>query len=152
MIPSGPGGPYCTSSVYDTTGTGAFGGRATCGAVPLNYDRSIQRNEGYTGEVILTSQFDGKFNFLAGGIYNRFKTSENSYYVNAFGLDYAAAVIGLAGTLGQQFGGNTDFPTATARRHITVTTPPTTAKVVRHVRRGISSSDGQAQADGWCPL
>ncbi len=110
LIPNGPGGPYCTSSVYDTTGTGAFGGRATCGAVPLNYDRSIQRNEGYTGEAILTSQLDGKFNFLVGGIYNSFKTSENSYYVNAFGLDYASAVLGLAGTLGQQLGGNTAFP------------------------------------------
>ena len=110
LIPSGPNGPYCTSSVYDTTGTGLYGGHATCGAVPLNYDRSIQRNEGYTGELILTSQLDGKINFLLGGIYNNFKTSENSYYVNAFGLDYGSAVLGLAGTIGQQLGGNATFP------------------------------------------
>ena len=112
LIPNGVNGPYCTSSVYDTTGTGVFGGRSTCGAVPLNYDRSIQRDEGYTGEAILTSQFDGKFNFLLGGIYNRFKTTENSYYVNAFGLDYASTVLGLIGTLGQQLGGNTTFPSS----------------------------------------
>lgn len=114
LIPNGPNGPYCTSSVYDTTGTGLYGGHATCGAVPLNFDRSIQRNEGYTGEAILTTQLDGKFNFLVGGIYNSFKTSENSYYVNAFGLDYGSAVLGLANTLGQQFGGNPTFPSSYA--------------------------------------
>jgi len=112
LIPNGPNGPYCTSSVYDTTGTGVYGGRATCGAVPLNFDRSIQRNYGYTGEAILATKFDGKLNFLLGGIYNSFITTENSYYVNAFGLDYGAAVLGLAGTLGQQLGGNTTFPSS----------------------------------------
>ena len=103
-------GVYCTSAVADTTGTGVFGGHATCGAVPLNFDRSVQRDEGYTGEAILTTQFDGKLNFLAGGIYNSFKTSENSYYVNAFGLDYAASVLGLVGTVGAQAAGNAAFP------------------------------------------
>ncbi|MBV8972385.1 MAG: TonB-dependent receptor [Sphingomonadaceae bacterium] len=110
LIPNGLGGPFCTSSVYDTTGTGLFGGHASCAAVPTNFDRSIQRNEGYTGEAILTTQFSGRFNFLLGGIYNSFKTSENSYYVNAFGLDYAASVLGLAGTLGAQLAGNPTFP------------------------------------------
>ena len=112
LIPNGVAGPYCTSSVFDTSGTGVYGGHASCGAVPLNFDRSIQRDEGYTGEAILTSQFDGRFNFLLGGIYNSFKTSENSYYVNAFGLDYASAVLGLLGTLGQQLGGNASFPSS----------------------------------------
>ncbi len=110
LIPNGPGGPYCTSSPFDTTGTGAFGGHTVCGAVPLNADRSVERNDGYTGEAILTSQLDGKFNFLLGGIYNRFKTTENSYYVNAFGLDYGGAVLGLANTLGAQLTGNPAFP------------------------------------------
>ncbi len=102
LIPNGPNGPYCTSSVYDTTGTGAFGGRSVCGAVPLNFDRSVNRSHSYTGEAILTTQFDGRFNFLVGGIYNSIHNDENSYYVNAFGLDYAAAVLGLADTLGSQ--------------------------------------------------
>ena len=110
LIPNGPGGPYCTSTPFDTTGTGVFGGHAVCGAVPLNADRSIQRDEGYTGEAILTTQFSGKLNFLLGGIYNSFKTTENSYYVNAFGLDYGSAVLGLANTLGQQLAGNVAFP------------------------------------------
>ncbi len=110
LIPNGPSGPYCTSTPFDTTGTGAFGGHSVCGAVPLNADRSVQRDEGYTGEAILTTQFDGKLNFLLGGIYNSFKTTENSYYVNAFGLDYTAAVLGLANTLGQQLAGNAAFP------------------------------------------
>jgi len=112
LIPNGPNGPYCTSSVYDTTGTGAFGGRSTCGSVPLNYDRSVNRSHSYTGEAILSSQFDGKFNFLLGGIYNKITNDENSYYVNAFGLDYGAAVLGLAGTIGAQLGGNPTFPSS----------------------------------------
>ncbi len=110
LAPNGAGGPYCTSSALDTTGTGVFGGRSVCGAVPLNFDRSNQTNDAYTGEVILNSQFSGKFNFLLGGIYNRIKLQENSYYVNAYGLDYAAAVLGLVGTIGQQLGGNAAFP------------------------------------------
>ncbi len=112
LIPNGPNGPYCTSSVYDTTGTGAFGGRSTCAAVPLNYDRSVQYNDAYTGEVILTTQFDGSLNFLVGGIYNNVRTTENSYYVNAFGLDYASAILGLAGTIGNQSAGNATFPSS----------------------------------------
>ena len=110
LTPNGPGGPYCTSSVFDTTGTGAFGGRATCGAVPLNYDRSVDRSHAFTGEAILTSQFSGKLNFLLGGIYNSITNTENSYYVNAFGLDYGSAVLGLANTLGHQLAGNVAFP------------------------------------------
>ncbi|UAJ10057.1 TonB-dependent receptor [Glacieibacterium megasporae] len=112
LIPNGVGGPYCTSTPFDTTGTGAFGGHSVCGAVPLNADRSVQRDEGYTGEAILTTQFDGKLNFLFGGIYNSFKTSENSYYVNAFGLDYGSAVLGLANTIGRQLAGQTTFPSS----------------------------------------
>ena len=108
LAPNGALGPYCTSA-SETTGTGVFGGHSVCGSVPLNFDRSVQSNTGYTGEAILNSQFDGKFNFLVGGIYNRFHTSENSYYVNAYGLDYAAAVLGLVGTVGAQAAG-TAFP------------------------------------------
>ncbi len=110
LIPNGPGGPYCTSTPFDTTGTGAFGGHSVCGAVPLNADRSNIYNEAYTGEAILTTQFDGKLNFLLGGIYNSVKSTDNSYYVNAFGLDYGSAVLGLANTLAQQLAGNPAFP------------------------------------------
>jgi len=109
LIPNGAAGPFCTSSARDTTGTGVFGGRSVCGSTPLNFDRSDQTQETYTGEAIVSSQFDGRFNFLAGAIYNRSKVTENSYYVNAFGLDYAAVVLGLAGTLGGQ-AANPAFP------------------------------------------
>ena len=110
LIPNGVNGPYCTSSPFDTTGTGVFGGHSICGGVPLNADRSYSRNEAYTGEAILTTQFDGKFNFLVGGIYNSIRNTVTDYYVNAFGLDYAASVLGLVGTLGNQLGGNAAFP------------------------------------------
>jgi iron complex outermembrane receptor protein len=109
LRPGGAAGPYCTSA-SEETGTGIFGGHSVCGPVPLNFDRSNNSNDAYTGEAIINSQFDGKFNFLVGGIYNKIHNSENSYYVNAFGLDYAAAVLGLAGTLGAQLGGNPAFP------------------------------------------
>lgn len=110
LIPNGIAGPYCTSSPYDTSGTGLYGGHSVCASTPLNVDRSDQFSDQYTGEAIFSSQLDGRFNFLAGGIYNRYKVSDNSYYVNAFGLDYSAAVLGLLGTLGQQLSGNSTFP------------------------------------------
>ena len=111
LIPNGPNGPYCTS-LSEETGTGVFGGHSLCSSTPQDFDRSNQTNDAYTGEVIINSQFDGRFNFLLGGIYNRIKLQENSYYVNAFGLDYASAILGLAGTLGQQLAGNAAFPSS----------------------------------------
>src|SRR3546814_19698201 len=38
-------------------------------------------------------------NFLLGGIYAKSKTTDNSYYVNSFALDYASAVLGSFGSL-----------------------------------------------------
>src|SRR3546814_16945984 len=43
--------------------------------------------------------FDGPVNFLLWGIYAKSKTTENSYYVNTFALDYASAILGLFGSL-----------------------------------------------------
>src|SRR3546814_15985192 len=47
----------------------------------------------------LTSDFDGPFNFRLGGIYAKSKTTDNSYYVNSFALDYASAILGSFGSL-----------------------------------------------------
>ena len=101
LIPNGPGGPFCTSQAEET-GTGLFGGHSVCGSTPLDFDRSTYRSRAYTGELIVNSQFDGRFNFLLGAIYNRINTKNVDYYVNSFGIDYIAGVLGTLTALGQQ--------------------------------------------------
>jgi iron complex outermembrane recepter protein len=99
IIPGGPTGTLCTSDTEET-GTGAFGGHKICAATPLDFDRSNQDNKDWSVEAILTSSFDGPFNFLLGGIYVDADLSENSYYVNAFGIDYVTGVLGSFTSLG----------------------------------------------------
>jgi iron complex outermembrane recepter protein len=93
LIPGGPNGQLCTSDT-DTAGVGAYGGNKICAATPLDFDRSNQKNKDWSIEGILSSDFDGPFNFLLGGIYINSELPENSYYVNSFGLDYAAGILG----------------------------------------------------------
>ena len=102
LYPSGVNGPYCSSET-ETSGTGAFGpngGQKICGAVPLTYDRSVASNRAWSVEGILTTQFDGPLNFLLGGIYLDSKGTDVDYYVNGFGIDYVAGVLGGATALG----------------------------------------------------
>lgn len=93
IIPGGPNGQLCTSDTEES-GTGSFGGHKICGATPLDFDRSNQTSRDWSVEGILSSDFDGPFNFLLGGIYTDFKMAENSYYVNSFGIDYLAGILG----------------------------------------------------------
>ncbi|MCG2842162.1 TonB-dependent receptor [Sandaracinobacter sp. RS1-74] len=102
-------GNYCTS-LAEPTGTGAYAGHSLCSATPQDFDRSNQDQTAWTVEGIVSSQFDGPFNFLVGAIYNNVTLTENSYYVNSFGLDYASGVLGVATAIGQQAAGNTAFP------------------------------------------
>ena len=98
LIPNGPGGLLCTSD-NDDGNRGAFEGNVLCGETPLSFDRSSEQRESWSGEILLSSDFDGAFNFLLGGIYAKSKTTDNSYYVNSFALDYASAILGSFGTL-----------------------------------------------------
>lgn len=93
LIPGGPNGPLCTSD-NDDGNRGAFEGNSNCSDVPLQYDRSKQDAESWSAEAILTSDFNGPFNFLLGAIYAQSETFENSYYVNAFPIDYIAGLLG----------------------------------------------------------
>ncbi|MEZ5709424.1 MAG: TonB-dependent receptor [Blastomonas sp.] len=93
LIPNGPTGVLCTSDT-DTSGFGSFGGNSICSDNPLQFDRSNQDNSSWSAEAILTSDFDGPFNFLLGGIYANYHLTENSYYVNAFPIDYLTGVLG----------------------------------------------------------
>jgi iron complex outermembrane recepter protein len=92
-------GVYCTS-LAETTGTGAFGGHSFCSNTPQDFDRSIQKTRQWSLEGILTSKFDGPLNFLLGGIYVDGKTTDGDYYVNSFGIDYVAGLLGVATGLG----------------------------------------------------
>lgn len=105
LIPNGPNGEIC-ASLAEFTGTGAFGGHKICNNVPLVFDRSNEERRTWTGELIMSSQLDGPFNFLVGGIYVDQTLPENSYFVNGFGIDYVAGVLGAATALGNPALGN----------------------------------------------
>jgi iron complex outermembrane recepter protein len=110
LIPNGPAGGLCQSAA-DPNNVGVFGGHAQgCFSTSLDFDQSSQTTEQWSGEAHLDSKFDGPFNFLLGGIYFDSKTHNNSYYVNSFGLDYAAAILGSLATVGNRAAGNTAFP------------------------------------------
>lgn len=93
LIPNGPNGILCASD-NDDESRGAYEGNSLCADVPLSFDRSNQDQKAWSAEAILSSDFDGAFNFLVGGIYAETDVSENSYYVNNFGLDYATGILG----------------------------------------------------------
>ncbi len=98
------GNQFCTSDAEET-GLGAYGGFRSCSATPQDFDRSNQIVRGKTIEGIISSEWDGKFNFLLGGIYVNTVLPENSYYVNSWGIDYLVGVLGAAngGYLGTPF-------------------------------------------------
>ncbi len=100
IIPNGPNGPLCTSAT-EFSGTGVYGGQSVCSSTPTDFDRSNQEQESYTGELIISSDWDGAFNFLVGGIYSDFSLTENSYFVNSFGIDYLTGLLGTFNALGR---------------------------------------------------
>jgi iron complex outermembrane receptor protein len=100
VIPNGAAGVLCTS-LSETTGTGSFRGNRLCSQTPQDFDRSVQETESWTTEAIVSSDFDGPFNFLIGGIYGKLKLSENSYYVNSFSIDYLTGLLGSFNALGR---------------------------------------------------
>ncbi len=100
LLPGGPTGQLCTSDA-ELTGTGAFGGHKICAASPLDFDQSSSRSKTWSTEAIFSSNFDGKFNFLLGGIYLDSKVRDTDYFVNSFGIDYTAALLGTFGALGR---------------------------------------------------
>ena len=99
IIPNGPSGILCTSDT-DTIGLGSFGGNRICATTPLQFDRSNQENSSWSAEAIISSDLDGPFNFLVGGIYADYHLTENSYYVNAFAIDYVTGLLGSFTSLG----------------------------------------------------
>ncbi|TMJ16697.1 MAG: TonB-dependent receptor [Alphaproteobacteria bacterium] len=110
LIPTGPGGGICQSDA-DPNNVGVYGGNSIgCFGTSLDFDESSQRVRQYSAEGHIDSDFEGRFNFLIGGIWFDSKTFNNSYYVTAFPLDYAAGILGAASTIGARLGGNPTFP------------------------------------------
>ncbi|GAA4035385.1 TonB-dependent receptor [Parerythrobacter jejuensis] len=93
------GGDLCVSDTR-LDNRGAFEGFRVCTPDGTQFDRSNQENESFSVEAIISSDFDGPFNFLLGGVYAESKVLENSYYVNAFAIDYIAGVLGSFTSLG----------------------------------------------------
>lgn len=105
-------GNLCTSDTR-LDNRGAYEGFRVCTPNGTQFDRSNQEDESYSVEAILSSDFDGPFNFLLGGIYADAKTKENSYFVNAFAIDYVTGVLGsfisLGGGLPPSYAGTSFF-------------------------------------------
>lgn len=110
LIPNGPAGDVCQSDI-DPNNVGVFGagGKALCGKTSFDIDESSQSYKQYAAEAHIDSDFDGMFNFLIGANYLRGETTNNSYYVNSFGLDYAAGVLGAAAAVTGATGGRAVF-------------------------------------------
>lgn len=118
LIPNGAAGGVC-QSLGDTNGVGVYGGNSIgCFPTSLDFDRSKLTNRQFSVEAHVDSNFDGMFNFLLGGIYVDSKTSNNSYMVNAFGLDYAAGILGAANTGGAAYFGSPFYHSDTAQTRL----------------------------------
>ena len=87
---------------------GAYEGQRICTPNGTQFDRSNSDNSAWSAEVILSSDLDGPFNFLLGGIYAESHLSENSYYVNAFAIDYIAGLLGSFTSFGTNVDANPD--------------------------------------------
>ncbi|OYW48887.1 MAG: TonB-dependent receptor [Novosphingobium sp. 28-62-57] len=105
LIPNGPTGQVCQSDI-DPNNVGVYGAenKRICANTSLDFDESSQEYKQYAAEAHIDSDFDGMFNFLIGANYLRGVTTNNSYYVNSFGLDYAAGILGAAAAASGAFG------------------------------------------------
>ena len=96
LIPNGAGGNVCQSDASKNDGGVYSGASIGCYPQSLDFDRSNADYRQWSAEGHISSHFDGMFNFLLGGIYLDAKTTDNSYYVNSFGLDYASGLLAAA--------------------------------------------------------
>ena len=96
LIPNGAGGNVCQSDASTNDGGVYSGASIGCYPESLDFDRSQASYKQWSAEAHISSHFDGMFNFLLGGIYLDQKTTNNAYYVNSFGLDYASGLLAAA--------------------------------------------------------
>lgn len=93
---TGTVGNVCTSAP-EYTFTGIYGGHTQgCAPTSLKFDRSTISNKQWSVEAHLNTAFEGPLNFLVGGIYVDSVSTQNEYYIDAFQVDYLAALLGAA--------------------------------------------------------
>jgi iron complex outermembrane receptor protein len=85
-------------SATSSNGTGSIGGHVKSRDSSLEaYDNSKGESEQYSFEARIASDYDGRFNWLAGGFYMHVDAS-SQYYVFANGFDYIAGTVpGITG-------------------------------------------------------
>ena len=82
-----PGGLFPISAI-DETGSGVIGGHVASFSTQLGmYDQSDANAEQWSGEIRLTSSFDGPLNFMLGFFYLDYTFTSN-YYIVSSALDY----------------------------------------------------------------
>ncbi len=87
---------FCVSNP-GTDLVGQFGGnRFGCSVRSTDFDRSRSSTDQYSVEAKISSDLEGPFNFLLGGIYVDQKTRNGDYYVVSTGLEYGSALLGGA--------------------------------------------------------
>ena len=102
----------CTSEA-NREYSGVYGGNVfACAPRSTDYDRSRGHNRGWSLEGQLATDFEGRFNFLLGGIYLDTKV-DGDYFVNSAGLDYASGLIGSAQTGGAGYSASPFFNSET---------------------------------------
>jgi outer membrane receptor protein involved in Fe transport len=102
----------CTSEA-NRDYSGVYGGNVfACAPRSTDYDRSRSHSRGWSVEGQLSTDFDGRFNFLVGGIYLDTKV-DGDYFVNSAGLDYASGLIGSAQTGGMGYSASPFFNSET---------------------------------------
>lgn len=80
-------------SATSENGTGAIGGHIKYDSVGLDaYDHTFEEVDQYSLEVRMASDYDGNFNWVAGGFYMEANASTN-YYVFASAFDYLTALV-----------------------------------------------------------
>jgi outer membrane receptor protein involved in Fe transport len=88
-----PGGNQICLSQANANFVGIIGNQVnSCSNRQGQYDISGDSNHQWSGELRLESTFDGPINFLVGGIYLNYN-STNQYAVIASGLDYASLLL-----------------------------------------------------------
>ncbi|MGN6375358.1 MAG: TonB-dependent receptor, partial [Sphingomonas sp.] len=98
LIPNGPTGGVCQSDLNGNDGGVYSGASLGCFPQSLDPDRSLARTKQWSIEGHVSSHFDGRFNFLLGGIYLDQRIRDNNYEISDFGIDYASGMLGSIGS------------------------------------------------------
>jgi outer membrane receptor protein involved in Fe transport len=108
------GNQYCVSNPSRNY-SGVFGGDSVgCFTDGAQFDQSNGSSRTWSVEGVLSTQFEGAFNFRVGGIYLD-NVSDSDYFVVSSGLDYGSALLGALQSGGTAFSASPFFNSETER-------------------------------------